>query len=204
MALTEPKSNDSAARQERIAPEAANSKTHPASCWFVLRDLKRANAKMPAYRHLSEECGLEVFIPMRWCLALKKGQKIRKEVPFIQDLLFVRTTREVLDPIVERTRTLQYRYVKGGGYCQPLVVKNDDMDRFIAAVKSSVSPQYYLPAEITPGMVGKRVRIIGGPLDGHEGNLLSIRGLKKKKLLVDLPGVLAVSVEVSPDYLQLL
>lgn len=204
MAMTEPQDNNSPGRTGTTASEAASPKTPPVSCWFVLRDLKRANAKMPAYRQLSESCGLEVFIPMRWCLTQKKGQKIREQVPFIQDLLFVRSTREVLDPIVERTRTLQYRYVKGGGYCQPLVVKDDDMDRFIAAVTASHAPEYYLPSEITPGMIGKRVRIIGGPLNGHEGNLLSVRGLHKKKLLVDLPGLLAVSVEVCPDYLQLL
>ncbi len=204
MAMTEPRNDNSPGRQETPASAAASPKTLPACYWFVLRDLKRANAKMPAYRELSESCGLQVFIPMRWCLTQKKGQKIREEVPFIRDLLFVRSTREALDPIVERIRTLQYRYVKGGGYCQPLVVRDDDMDRFIAAVAASHAPEYYLPSEITPGMIGKRVRIIGGPLNGHEGNLLSIRGLHKKKLLVDLPGLLAVSVEVSPDYLQLL
>lgn len=31
--------------------------------WFVMRDLKRANAKLPAYKQL-EEAGFRVFTPM--------------------------------------------------------------------------------------------------------------------------------------------
>ena len=33
--------------------------------WYVMRDLKRPNAKLPAYKQLSDE-HLEVFTPMQW------------------------------------------------------------------------------------------------------------------------------------------
>lgn len=35
--------------------------------WYVMRDLKRPNAKLPAYKQLSDE-HLEVFTPMQWRL----------------------------------------------------------------------------------------------------------------------------------------
>ena len=63
--------------------------------WYVMRDLKRPNAKLPAYKQLSDE-HLEVFTPMQWRLKLKNGKRIREEVPFMQDLLFVHDTQEVL------------------------------------------------------------------------------------------------------------
>ena len=50
--------------------------------WYVMRDLKRPNAKLPAYKQLSDE-HLEVFTPMQWRLKLKNGKRIREEVPFI-------------------------------------------------------------------------------------------------------------------------
>ena len=56
--------------------------------WYVMRDLKRPNAKLPAYKQLSDE-HLEVFTPMQWRLKLKNGKRIREEVPFMQDLLFI-------------------------------------------------------------------------------------------------------------------
>lgn len=80
--------------------------------WYVMRDLKRPNAKLPAYKQLSDE-HLEVFTPMQWRLKLKNGKRIREEVPFMQDLLFVHDTQEVLDQFVHKIPTLQYRYQEG-------------------------------------------------------------------------------------------
>ncbi len=169
--------------------------------WYAMRDLKRPNAKQPAYK-LLESKGIEVFTPTKWKLVTKNGEKIRMEVPVIPDLLFVHDTKENLDPIVEETNTLQYRYLRGGR-CLPMTVPNDEMERFVSAVKSSESPKYFFPEEITPQMYGRKIRIIGGPMNGYEGYLQKTRGSKVKRLLVELKGVLAVSVEVNPEYIEL-
>ena len=58
------------------------------------------------------------------------------------------------------------------------------------------------PEELTPTMVGKKVRIIGGPLDSYEGRLQKMQGSQVKRLFVELPSLLAVSVEVNPEYIQ--
>ncbi len=47
-------------------------------------------------------------------------------------------------------------------------------------------------------MYGRKIRIEGGPLSGYEGRLLTTRGSKVKRLLVELEGFLAVGVEVDP------
>ena len=51
-------------------------------------------------------------------------------------------------------------------------------------------------------MCGRRIRIIGGLLDGYEGNLLKVRGSRIKYLLVELGGLLSVGVEVKSEYIQ--
>ena len=107
--------------------------------WFVLRDLKRSNAKQPAYR-LLEGMGIEVFTPMVWKILVRNGKRVREEVPFMRDLLFAHDTHATLDPIVERTDTLQYRYVRGG-YKVPMTVREADMRRFVHAVRSSENPK---------------------------------------------------------------
>lgn len=169
--------------------------------WFVMRDLKRTNAKQPAYRLLAEQ-QIEVFTPMKWTLVTSKGRKIRKEVPFLQDLVFAHDTREKIDPIVAKCPTLQYRFLRKT-YRKPMTVPTSEMERFIHAVSSSESPRYYLPEEITPEMYSRKIRIVGGPLDGYEGCLLTMRGSKVKRLLVELPNLLTAGVEVSPEYIQL-
>ncbi|MEG2599561.1 MAG: UpxY family transcription antiterminator [Muribaculaceae bacterium] len=171
--------------------------------WYVMRDLKRPNAKQPAYK-LLEEKHFEVFTPMKWRSITKNGKHIREEVPFIQDLLFVHATRDKLDEIVDKINTLQYRYLRGGTYCAPMIVKEIDMNRFMYAVRATDTQKYYLPGELTLAMCGRTVRIIGGALNGYEGKLLTVRGSKVRRLLVELPDFFSVGVEIDPDYIQVL
>lgn len=170
--------------------------------WYALRDLKRPNAKQPAYKLLEKVHKMEVFTPKKEKIVTQKGKRVKMEVPFIPDLLFVHDTLDNINPIVEKTETLQYRYRTGGEHYEPIIVPDKDMERFIFAVSQSESSQYYLPEEITPQMYGRRIRIVGGNLDGYEGCLLTMRGSKTKRLLVELKGLLAVGVEVNPEYIQ--
>ena len=173
------------------------------AAWYVMRDLKRPNAKEPAYKLLTDK-QFRVFTPMQWRLAVRQGKRIRELQPFIRDLLFVHESRQRLDPVVRQTPTLQYRFAVGKKYCEPMTVPEKDMERFILATQATDSPVYYLPEEITPAMHGRRIRVVGGVLDGYEGKLLTTRGSKVKRLLVELPNFLAVGVEVSPEYIQVI
>ena len=170
--------------------------------WFVMRDLKRCNAKMPAYK-LFDNLKIRFFTPMVWRLVTRHGKRSKEQVPFMQDLLFVHSTRLTVDPIVEKYDTVQYRYVRGG-YKIPMTVREADMQRFIDAVSSTDNPQYYKPEEITPDMIGRKVRIVGGPLDGYEGNLQKMQGARIKRLFVEIPNLLAAAVEVQPEYILFL
>lgn len=167
-----------------------------------MRDLSRRHAKEPAYKLLAA-MGFEVFTPMTRKLVIEKGQRKSKEEPFMPDLLFVHDVRERLNPIVNKTANLQYRYIHGG-YCEPMIVPNADMERFIHAIQSSRLPRYFHPNEITPDMCGQYVRIVGGALDGYEGHLVTINGSRYKRLMVALPNFLTAAVEVMPEYIEVL
>lgn len=171
--------------------------------WYALRDLKRANAKQRAWEVLSQK-GFEVFTPMQWKVISKKGgKKIRIHVPVVYDLLFVRSNRETIDSEIRKIETLQHRFVKGCGG-NPMIVPDSDMQRFIYAVTHSESVKYYSPSEITSAMKGKHVHIIGGALNGYEGLLLSVRGSKVKRLVVDLPNLITAGIEVNPEYIKVI
>ena len=85
-----------------------------------------------------------------------------------------------------------------------MIIADKEMERFIRAVSSVEAPRYYLPGEITPAMYGHKIRIIGGPLDGCEGQLLKIRGSRVKRLIIEIPGLIVASVEIAPEYIQML
>lgn len=116
--------------------------------WFVLRDLTRPIAKQPGYMRV-QQAGLEVFTPMKWVVSQVNGRKTRRKIPAIHDLLFVHATREELDPVIDKTDTLQYLFVKGGAYRQPMTVHEAEMNRFIAAATATdtlnITPPTSLP-----------------------------------------------------------
>lgn len=171
-------------------------------CWFVLRDLKRPNAKSPAYKALPE-LGFETFTPMHWVLKDNHaGDKSRVYEPFIHGLLFAKSLKPELDEVIDRTETLQYRFVKGRQRT-PMVVPMNEMERFIQAVTAEKSSCiYYSPEEISPEMFGKKVRIVGGALDGAVGDLITKRGSKKKRLMLQLDGLLVASVEINDGLIK--
>lgn len=167
-----------------------------------MRDLTRSNAKEPAWIWLRDK-GFDVFTPLKWRISVHAGRRERQEVPVIHDLLFVHSDREPLDRAVASRPTLQYRFARGGDYQDPMTVRTSEMERFIMAVNSSDSPIYYSPDELTPSMYGREISIVGGPLDGYSGRLLSVRGMRTRRLLVELPGLLTAAVEVVPDYISI-
>lgn len=172
--------------------------------WFALRDLKRANAKLPGYKQLGQE-GFDVFTPMQTRIATICGRRVRQTVPYIPDLLFVYSDRKQLDPIISKTETLQYRYVKGAPHRTPLTVRKEEMNIFITAVTTLGDVTYLTPDEVTPNAYYRQIRIhCNGPLDGIEATLLTVKGSAKKRLLVQLPGILAAAVEINPDYIEIL
>lgn len=171
--------------------------------WYVMRDLKRRNSNVLAI-HVLKNAGLDVFTPMTQMIMTIGGHRQKREVPVIQDLLFVHETKEILDLFVAKYMTLQYRYAFGRKQNEPMIVRNEDMEKFIFAVGHTETPAYYQPGELTNAMYGKQVRIVGGMLDGYEGRLLSVKGMRKRRLIVELPGLLTAAVEVEPDFIQII
>lgn len=76
------------------------------------------------------------------------------------------------------------------------------MRQFIMAVSNTENPKYFMPGELTQTMYGKKVRIIGGVLDSYEGKLLSIKGMRTKRLIVEVSNLISAAVEVAPQYIQ--
>lgn len=170
--------------------------------WFVMRDLTRPNAKRPAYIML-EELNVRCFTPMVWKTITKDGARKHIKAPVIHDLLFVNESRGILDPIVAKTETLQYRFLRDK-WRVPMTVRDADMERFIAVSESRGKIRYYTPEEITPGMRGSRIRIIGGQMDGYEGTLVTVKGSRTRRLLVEISSLIAVTAEIDADYVVLL
>ena len=175
--------------------------------WYVLRDLARPNAKKPAYKQLQEmpEMADCVFVPLKQHVFTEFGKRVVRFVPYMPDLVFVHKSKEELDPIVRKIELLQYRYVRGGKQFEAMSVRAEDFEKFRGAVEQTDNVEYYSYEEVSPQLYGKQIRIIGGRLNGFEGRLMSKRGSKFKRLLVDLRECnLSAAIQVESDFIQLL
>ena len=173
----------------------------------MLRDLARPNAKKPAYKQLQAmpEMKDSVFVPPKPHVFTEFGKRVVRYVPYMHDLVFVHKSREELDPIVRKIEQLQYRYVRGGKQFEAMSVRAEDFKKFKDAVEQTDNVEYYSYEEVSPQLYGKQIRIIGGRLNGFEGRLMSKRGSKFKRLLVDLQECnLSAAIQVESDFIQLL
>ena len=174
--------------------------------WFVLRDLARPNAKNPAYKQLQAMPDMEncVFVPLKQHVFTEFGKQVVRYVPYMPDLVFVHKSREELDPIVSRMALLQYRFVRGGKQFEAMTVPHDAMLKFMEAIRQADDVEYYSYDEVSPLLYGKQIRIIGGRLNGVTGRLMSKRGSKSKRLLIDLQECnLSAAILVETEYIQL-
>lgn len=174
--------------------------------WYVLRDLARPNAKNPAYKQLQampemKDC---VFVPLKQHVFMEFGKRVVRFIPYMPDLVFVHKSKEELDPIVRKMELLQYRYVRGGKQFEAMSVRAEDFKKFKDAVEQTDNVEYYSYEEVSPRIYGKQIRIIGGRLNGFEGRLMSKKGSKFKRLLVDLRECnLAAAIQVESEFIQI-
>lgn len=171
--------------------------------WYAMCDQKRRNAIEPAYKMLTAK-GFTMFTPLVNKVTRRGGKKVIDEVPFISDLLFVFSTPTELDAVIEKTPTLHYRFKKGGTYREHIIVRKDDMERFMNAVNTAKTKHYFSIGELPKEKIGSSVIVHGGALDGREVILKKMRGTRKKHVYVELPGFMYVEIELTDfDSLEL-
>lgn len=149
---------------------------------------------------------IESFVPLCYKIVEKKdGHKVRKLVPAIHNLIFVKTTRPIIQEAKQRIAIIQYLTKPENGKNVPIIVPERQMQQFITVCKSQSENLVYLsPTEVNLHK-GTRVRIIGGPFDGVEGIFIKLKGYRKRRIVVSLPGLAAVATaEIDPDYIQII
>ena len=98
--------------------------------------------------------GIENYIPMRYEYVVRKERRLRKLVPAVHNLVFVRSTRERMDEIKnEPGMNIPIRYIMDRETRQPIVIPDSQMRSFIAVSGTYDQAVLYLePTAITPSM----------------------------------------------------
>ena len=160
--------------------------------------------ELKAEKVLSGDYGLPFFIPKRYILQLIHGKKVRRLVPAIPGLLFVHASRVQINELKLRYPFMQYVMRKMGSGLEYMKVPEKEMNNFIkVASQTEEHPTYFAPEELNL-RAGTRIKVIGGAFDGAEGYFMKVKGKRNRRLVVKLEGVMAISVEVSPDLVEVI
>jgi transcription antitermination factor NusG len=158
--------------------------------WYVLFAANRKAAKIKP--HL-DDAEIEYFYPTHYRERKIRGKEQTKRVlfPIIGNLLFVKSSKTHLDPILKDIK-LQLGiesdlYYRDLGSRQLIVVPNNQMLNFIAVAGNKHEQVIYLPNEEVNLKKGTKVRITGGTFEGVEGVFMKIRG--DKRLVVSIPNL---------------
>ena len=148
--------------------------------------------------------GLEAFVPLKYEVKKRRHQEQRTLVPAIAGLMFAKGTLEELKDYVSRSQfTVYLRKSTFSNKEDYLTVPTKAMDNFIAVtVNHEAHISYFRPEEIKL-QTGDKIRVKGGIYDGKEGVIMRIKGKRNKHLVVQIPGLLAAAVEMTPDLIEL-
>lgn len=155
-------------------------------------------------KELLEAEAIETFIPMHYELHVKNGRKKKVLVPVIHNLIFVHTTKEKIQKVKAGIPFLQYMTTtREDGGKSPIIVPENQMKQFIAVSGSNDEQLIYLQPEEIDLARGTKVRIHGGSFDGWEGVFMKVKGVRNKRLVIAIQGVIAVAtVVVHPEMIE--
>ena len=172
------------------------------SSWFVLRAIFK---KELVVRDALRKVGLRCYVPLRYRVETQRERKVRRLVPAITELVFVRGTEEQVKEAKSRLRETCYwltRPVQGQQRGEKVVVNDRDMDNFIRVTEQSEREvTYFRPDEVSLAK-GDHIRIHGGAFDGVEGVLIKVKGKREKKLVVSIPDLAVAAVSIKPDVVE--
>lgn len=184
---------------DRVTPADPDSQT----VWFAMSAPYRRELKARDYLQAK---GIECFVPMVNAIVQKRnGAKSRQQVPAIHNLIFVHTSKSVLQELKRGVDYLQYRTVPQNGKNIPIIVPDRQMQQFITVTQSTNEELIYLRPEEVDLKKGTKVRLHGGAFDGTEGIFVKLRGKLRPRVVLLIQGVAAVAMaEISTDLIEVL
>lgn len=159
--------------------------------WYVLRVTYQREL---ATQDQLNQMGINNFVPT---LKIRKRNSQGKfywvrEVA-IHNYVFVQTSKQVIDKLKHQTLPhLRYIMHSKNGERRIMTVPESEMQNFIAVAGNAEEHIRFLPPDEARLSEGDRVRILGGPFEGVEGNLIKTSKGKRTAVVIRIEGIAAV------------
>ena len=139
-----------------------------------------------------DSMGIENFIPFQQIARKIHGVDKLIEVPVIPNLVFIHTTLKTCMSLIQEY-AFDMRYLRDRETGNFLIVPDKQMHDFMFLLDFSPSGIEVLNKNLKRG---DRVRVIKGPLQGLEGELVRLMG--HKRVVIRLEGVVSIATSYIP------
>ncbi len=164
--------------------------------WFALTVFKN----LPGLEDSFSKMGWETFRAYTVEETYEGTRVVRKEVPLVRSLLFVKCSMKELVDFKYKNNDW-FMYYKDAEGKNPGPVKDDEMKAFMLVTSIRDGNLRLLGEDRPEYHRGDRVRVISGPYKGAEGYIKRIR--RSRELLVSVEGVAVVAIsKLPPEYLE--
>ena len=154
-------------------------------------------------KRLLDGMSAENFLPMRMEIKTIGRQKVKRLVPAVSNLIFVKGTEVEIQKIKDGLDYLQFICLKEGGRRKRIIVPDKQMEDFIRLTSESPEDTWIFTPEENNLAKGDKVRIHGGPFDGVEGTFVKVSGKRRKMVVVTIPTILsAATLSFVPEMLE--
>ena len=194
-----------------VLPEAQRSHTGVSSDyvqkanheWFVLRVTYNRTQKAHGIISTSD---VQSYMPMHYVIKKEIGKKKRILQPLLPNLLFVYTTREVVNSIIKKkgdeTSVLKFyldktKPLEENGKHPPLTISFPAMTNFIKATNTDSEHVRIVSSEQCHYKSGDMVKVIGGEFKGVIGKVARIAG--QQRVVVEISGLCLVATAYIPN-----
>lgn len=167
--------------------------------WFALKTI--FCREQIVEKHLIEQ-SVQCFIPMKYKVIVKDERRQRILVPAIHNLIFVKSTRVLLDDYIARKGNFySVQYIKNLETNEPIIIPQQQMSNFMLVAGAHLDDLIYLNDSFEKFSQHEKVQVIGGVLEGMEGHVVRIR--RDRKVVISIYGVVAVAVSgIHPSLLK--
>lgn len=162
--------------------------------WFALRVTYRRELKV---QERLNELEIKSFVPMMTVREEKGGKIFRRQVQAVGNLIFVQASRKAVEEYMlsEGDRRMTH-FIWDKVTRQPIVIPEKQIEDFIRISTESSDDAIYLSKVSEKLRGGMKVKVRRGPFVGVTGTVVRLR--KSRRVLVELPGVLAVASAYIP------
>ena len=177
--------------------EKVITKKEEVQLWYPLRVTYNRELKVKADLDV---LGVINFVPMQYRREERNGRMVKRLVPSVHNLIFVKMTPSKMTEY-KKTTALPIRYIMNRETRRPITVPEKEMENFIRVAGTYEEKLVYLNPDPGDFAKGERVRVIGGPFAGTEGIFIRVKG--DRRVLINIPGVVAVaSTFIHPSMIE--